>query len=220
MFGKNLDFNNPILRFLGHVFDIAALNILWLLFSLPVVTIGASTTAVYAVCFQILQDQSSGVLKSFWKSFRMNLKQSTIIWMIMLVIIAVLGIDLWYFLLTQQFITGFFQAIVCGILILLLLDALMVAIYAFTLLSLFDNTVKATLRNAVLFVLRHPLRSLFALVVDAAMVALAFFAPLSGISLLAVAMILTGISLVMFLNCLILMPVFKPYLPKEEEIME
>lgn len=219
MFGK-IDPNNPVLRFLSNVFDIAALNILWLLFSLPVVTMGAATTAVNAVCFQILQDTSTGILKPFWKSFRMNLKQSTVIWLIMLVIIAVLGVDLWYFLFSQSFLTGVLQAVICGVLILLLLDALMITIYAFALLSLFENTVKEILRNAVLFVLRNPLRSLGALGADAVMLALAFYAPLSSVSLLAVAMILMGISLAIFLDCLILMPVFKPYLPKEEEIME
>ena len=220
MFGKILDFNNPVLRFLSHVFDIAVLNILWLIFSLPVVTMGAATTAVYAVCFQILQDKSSGVLKPFWKSFRMNLKQATVIWLILLAILAVLGVDLWYFLFSQTFIAGILQAIICGILILLLLDALLITIYAFTLLSLFENTVKETLRNAILLILRNPMRSLGALAVDASMLALAFYAPLSGISLLAVGMILLGIALTFFLNCLILMRVFKPYLPKEEEIVE
>lgn len=219
MFGK-IDPNNPVLRFLSNVFDIAALNILWLLFSLPVVTMGAATTAVNAVCFQILQDTSTGILKPFWKSFRMNLKQSTVIWLIMLVIIAVLGVDLWYFLSSQSFLTGVLQAVICGVLILLLLDALMITIYAFALLSLFENTVKETLRNAVLFVLRNPLRSLGALGTDAVMLALAFYAPISNFSLLPVAMILMGVSLAIFMNCLILMPVFKPYLPKEEEIME
>lgn len=220
MFGKNLDFNNPVLRFLGHIFDLAVLNILWLIFSLPVVTMGAATTAVHAVCFQILQDNSSGVLKPFWKSFRMNLKQATVIWLILLVMIAILGVDLWYFLFYQVFIAGVLQAIICGILILLLLDALLITIYAFALLSLFENTVKETLRNAILLILRNPMRSLGALAADAAMLALAFYAPLSGISLLAVGMILIGIALMFFLNSLILMPVFRPYLPKEEEITE
>lgn len=220
MFGKILDFNNPVIRFLNGVFDIAALNILWLVFSLPIFTIGAATTAVNAVCFQILQDTSTGILKPFWKSFRMNFKQATAVWLVMLVIIAVLGVDLWYFLFVQTFVTGIVQAVICGILILLLLDALLVTIYAFALLSLFENTVKETLRNAVLFVLRHPLRSLGALGADAAMLALAFYAPVSNISVLAVAMILMGVSLAIFMNCMILMPVFKPYLPKEEELAE
>lgn len=215
MFGKTLDFNNPVLRLLSSIFDIAALNMLWLLFSLPVFTIGASTTAVYAVCFQMLQEKSTGILKSFWKSFRMNFKQATAIWLIMLGIIAVLGVDLWYFLFTKSFVTGILQAMICGVLILLLLDALLITIYAFALLSLFENSIKETLRNSVLFVLHKPLRSLGALAVDIAMLILALYSPLSNISLLTVAMILLGVALVIFLNCLILHPIFKSYLPKE-----
>lgn len=220
MFGKILDFNNPVLRFLSHVFDIAVLNILWLVFSVPVVTIGAATTAVYAVCFQILQDKSSGVLRSFWKSFRMNWKQATVIWLILLGVLAVLGIDLYYFLFFQTFVSGMPQALICGFLIFLLLEALLVMIYAFTLLSLFENTIKETLRNAILLVLRNPIRSLCALGTDAVMLALGFYAPFSGISVLAVGMVLLGTALMLFLNCLILMRVFAPYLPKEENVSE
>lgn len=217
MFGKILDPSNPVARFLSALFDIALMNLLWICFSLPIFTMGAATTAVNAVCYRILQDKTSAVTKPFWKSFRTNFKQATIIWLIMLAIIAVLGVDLWFMLFAQSFLTGVVQALICGILILLLLDAILVMIYAFALLSLFDNTVKETLKNAVLFVLRNPLRSLGALGVDVAMVVLTVLAPFTNISILAVAMILLGFALTLFLNCLILMPVFKPYLPKTEE---
>lgn len=220
MFGKILDPSNPVARFLSAVFDIAALNLLWIVFSLPLFTMGAATTAINAVCFRILRDKANGILKPFWKSFRMNFRPATMIWLILLTIIVVLGVDIWFILFAQNLLTGVVQAFICGILILLLLDALLIAIYAFALLSLFENTVKETLMNAVLLVLKNPMRSLGALGVDIAMLALAVYAPFSSSSLLAVTMILMSFALTFFLNCLILMPVFKPYLPKEEEIAE
>lgn len=220
MFGKILDPSNPVARFLSALFDIALLNILWIVFSLPIFTTGAAITAVNAVSFRILRDKTSSIMKPFWDSFRMNFKQATIIWLILLAIIAVLCVDLRFILFAQSFFTGVVQALICGILILLLLDALLVMIYAFALLSLFENTVKETLKNAVLFVLRNPIRSLGALGVDVLLLALAVYAPFSNIPLLAVAMILMGFALMLFLNCLILMPVFKPYLPKDEEITD
>lgn len=216
MFKNLLDFNNPVLQFMSKVFDMAVLNILWLFLSIPLFTVGCTTTAVCAVCFQIIQDKNTGVLKPFFKSLKMNFRQATVIWLIMLAIVAILGVDLWFFLVGQNFVTGVLQAIICGILILLLIDALLILIYAIALLSLFENTTKQTLRNAVLLVMRHPLRSVGALIVDIGMLALTFYAPLS-IPIVAVGMMLLGAAVAIFLNCLILFPVLREYLPKEEE---
>ena len=69
------------------------LNILWLVCSLPIITIGASTTALYYTSFKIAKDEGSFITTMFFRSFRQNFKQATIIWMIMLAVGLAIGAD-------------------------------------------------------------------------------------------------------------------------------
>ena len=60
------------------------LNLLWFVCSLPIVTIGASTTALYYTCLKIVRDEDSHVGATFFRAFRENFKQSTVLWLILL----------------------------------------------------------------------------------------------------------------------------------------
>ena len=61
------------------------LNTLWFICCLPIVTIGASTTALYYTSFKIAKDEGSFITTMFFRSFKQNFKQATIIWIIMLI---------------------------------------------------------------------------------------------------------------------------------------
>ena len=80
------NYDNPVWRFIGKLGDLIILNILWMITSIPIVTIGASITALYYVTLKLVRDEDGYTIKSFFKSFKENFKQSTIIWLIMLVI--------------------------------------------------------------------------------------------------------------------------------------
>jgi len=69
------------------------LNLLWIICSLPVFTIGASTTALYTVTLKMADDNESEITKTFFRAFRDNFPQATRIWLILLVIGVVLGGD-------------------------------------------------------------------------------------------------------------------------------
>ena len=69
------------------------LNILWLICCLPIFTIGASTTALYYTSFKIAKDEGSFITTMFFRSFRQNFRQATVIWLIMLVTGLILGAD-------------------------------------------------------------------------------------------------------------------------------
>lgn len=213
MINRFFDHQNPIMQVLTAIFDLAILNILWLLFSLPVLTMGNATAAAAAVCFRMIQDKSSGVVRPFWKSFKSNFKPATGLWLLMLAVIALLGFDLWYFLLVQNFLSGVLLSVICGVLLLLLLATLVITTYAICLTALFENTVRITLCNAALLSLRNLPRNLAVLTVYAAMARLAIYVPLT-IPPVTVAVIFLGFSFTIFLNCRILFPIFRPYLQK------
>ena len=69
------------------------LNVLWFICSLPIVTIGASTAALYYVSLKIVRGEEGRVFSSFFHSFRENFRQATVIWLILLAAGAFLGFD-------------------------------------------------------------------------------------------------------------------------------
>ena len=78
---KGFSYDGPIMSFLSRVADILILNVLTLIFSIPLITIGAATTAAHYTALKMRREEGH-VLSCFWKSFKMNLKQSTGIWLI------------------------------------------------------------------------------------------------------------------------------------------
>ena len=68
-------YDNPVMRFIGKFWDVLILNILWLICSIPVFTIGAATTAVYYVTLKLARDDDGYTIRSFFRSFRQNFRQ-------------------------------------------------------------------------------------------------------------------------------------------------
>ena len=95
---KIFDLDNPVWRFMGKVFDMMVLTVLWVVTSLPVVTIGASTTALYYVGMKLARDEEGYIIKDFFRSFKENFRQATAAWAILLALGIFFAVDLtWYY---------------------------------------------------------------------------------------------------------------------------
>lgn len=89
---KKLNVENPFFEFMGRIGDVMAVNVLFLVFSIPVVTIGASYTALYQTLREIQEGKT--VWKSFWAAWRGALKHSIPVWIFLLVCGAILVFDI------------------------------------------------------------------------------------------------------------------------------
>lgn len=145
------DLDNPFFRFVAKLVDVVWLNIIWIIFSLPVVTIGASTTAMYSVTMKMARDREGYVFQNFWKSFKENFKQATLIWIILLIVGTVLGTDIYYFSSSTSKYANLGFAVMIGLSSL----ALCTAEYVFPLQAQFENSVKQTIKNAFIMCVRH-----------------------------------------------------------------
>ena len=76
--------DNRVMRLITKIADSVFLNLLWLIFSLPVITAGASTTALFDISLKLVNDEEGSLFKGFWNSFRSNLKTATRTWLILL----------------------------------------------------------------------------------------------------------------------------------------
>lgn len=134
------------------------LNILWLVCCLPIVTIGASTTALYYTSFKIAKEEGSYITVMFFRSFRQNFKQATIIWLIMLAAGLVIGADAILLSRLRDASTG--TPAVLWTLLLACIYACMIAYaivlaYIFPLVSIASNTTGNMFKNAFLIGTHH-----------------------------------------------------------------
>lgn len=152
--------------------DLLLVNLLFVVCSLPVVTMGASATAMYYVLGRIRRQEGT-VTKDFFRSFRENFRQATLYWGVLLLVALALY---WNFRLISGW-TGALYSVMMVLLILVSWFAVSWGSVVFPLLSRFDNTPAATARNAGILVFAVPLRTLAAAAINALPVALAVFLP-------------------------------------------
>lgn len=136
--------DNPFNAALTKIFDLCILNVCALICSIPVVTAGASMTALYAVMLPMTENKEGPIIKSFLKQFRANLKGSVKTWLFMLLAALVLMFDLYVWTKTEsQYRSVFF-----GLTIAMLAALAVVASWYFGLRATFEDTGKMSLINA------------------------------------------------------------------------
>ena len=144
--GSLFNMDGPLFRFLSKVADMMILNLVFLISCLPIVTIGASVTALSYVTLKMKDGEEGYIVRTFFRSFRENFKQSTIIWLIMLVLAVVMSLD-FMIIGSMEGTMAMVMKVLVGVGALIWL---MVFLYVFPLQSRFYNTIRSTVQNAVL----------------------------------------------------------------------
>lgn len=201
-------FNSWLSRFLYLVADIVLMHVLWIIFSLPIVTMGASTTALYYCCMKRIRRDEGYITKNFLQAFKSNFKQSTLLWLLILVIGAVLFTDLRIGMAVDGMI-GKFMIVSCSI---LLIPFLCTVLYIFPVQAKFENRIIDNLKNAFLMSMSNFLYTLLLFFIIATFVLLTLtFPPFIGL------MLISGAGIYAYLSSGIYISVFRKYLPKEME---
>lgn len=207
---KLFNFESPLIRFLSRLGDLMILNLLFLLTSVPLVTIGASWTALYCVTLKMVREEEGSIPGSFFRSFRQNFRQATLLWLGVLALAALLVLDLW----VLRGAAGTLEEIMRTCILLLGLLLLMVLQYLFPGLARFDASIKDTVRNACLLALGNlPKTALM----TAAALGTVYLSCLSNltISVSMALFLLLGFSLLALGNSAILVKLLDPCLPKQ-----
>lgn len=208
------NFEGPIFTFLSRAADIVWLNVLFIICSLPIVTIGASTTAMYYVTLKMVRDEESYITKSFFKSFKQNFLQATGIWLIILVVSFVVSMD--YRIVTNEAYAGLISSsairnVIMVATMFMIIIVTSITVYVFPILAKFDNTVKNTIKNAFLMCIRHlPFTVALIFIPLIPIVLMYFFVQMYFL-------ILFIFSFVAYLSSKILVKIFDYYIPSDEE---
>lgn len=135
-------------RIMNRVADLVILNVLYFISCIPIVTLGAARAALFDVCYRFDTPEEHSVAKTYWAAFRSNFKQATGLWLLMGLLGSTAAVDVVMLLAANGKITG---TVLLSLLALVLV--LMVQAILFPLISRFQNTWGASLKNALLLTL-------------------------------------------------------------------
>ena len=144
--------DNAVMQFITKVVYSVYLNILWFICCIPIVTAGASTTALFYVTLKMVRNEEGNITKAFFSSFKSNFKQSTIIWLILLALGIMLGVD-GYVLYHLRFENAFWT-IFTAVFIVAVVAYAIVLMYIFPLMARFDNTIFAMIKKSLMIGMR------------------------------------------------------------------
>lgn len=141
---KLFSIDGPLYSFFSRLLDMIKLNLLWLLFSLPIVTIGASTAAAFAITLKMVDEREGYIAKQFFSAFKANLKQGIPAGLMNLFFVYALYLDFQLFHAVEGnpivfLILGIVGSVMC----------FGYFIYAYALMARYDNTLLRTIKNSM-----------------------------------------------------------------------
>ena len=197
---------------MSKVADLCILNIICVVCCIPVITAGASITAMYYVTLKMVRNEEAYILRSFFKSFKQNFKQATIINLIMLLIGVVLYVDLNVSKAMQGGAGQIFQIIFMAFVLIYFI----LFLYVYPVLARFYNTIKNTIKNALFMAIRHFPYTVVMVIIAVCPLLLLLVKSYQIQSTLFVLFLLMGFALIAYCNSFFLVKIFDNYMPKEE----
>ena len=152
-----LNIEGQFYKTLSKISNYIILGAAWLMACFPIITIGASCTAMYSAHHKVIKNGNGYLWKTFWQQFRANFKQATLLWLIMILIAIILFAD-FYFLYFLQ-VAGNASFVLTTFLILAGLCVLWMQ-YWFPYISHIDDPIGRVLKNTLIICFAHFPRSL------------------------------------------------------------
>lgn len=196
-------------RILSKITDCICLSLLWLLCSLPLLTSGAATTALYYTVTKAVQSEGQGIWKSFWHSFGCNFKQCTVTSVILLFLYGILGFSLYSSWVLMR--NGLVSTPLPIILLVIIATVTMWANYIFPYIARFENTTAQTLTNCAWLAFVHLLASVLFLVLFILAVVVFLLVPMGFLFAPAGYMMVTNT---------LYERIFQQYMPKDDLSVE
>lgn len=151
---KFFDIDGPLMQLLTKIADLMILNFLTILCCLPIVTAGAAITALHYQVIKMIRNEDTYVVRGYFKAFKENLKQATIVWLLLIVAVVFIIFDYMVIGLSEEGGIAYWYGVVIGAFaIFIAFTAAMV----FPIMAKFSNTTIRTIKNAMaISVLKFP----------------------------------------------------------------
>lgn len=145
--------DSRLMLFLSRLFDVLIISIFFLICCVPVITIGPAFCALYASARRIVVRREGYVTKEYFHSFRINLVQGVLAWLVLLAVMTLMGINVFYAATAWKNVFGIAAS---AVYFAVISAALIVSGYLFPILSRFECKGKRLLASAVTMAVTHP----------------------------------------------------------------
>ena len=208
------DPEGPLMTALSKLADIVICNIMFVLFSLPIITFGASLTALYTCMLRLVEDEDRDdglIFRTFWYAFRDNFRQATLLWLICLGGIAFLSAYYWIVHSLAASFSRVYQ-ITFYMLVLLFFFGFL---YLFPLQARYENSIRNTLRNAWLMSVAALPWTLLNLLLLVVAVYISFIMNPGAVEIFAYLWAVCGFGLIAYLQCFLFRQAFRKLSPEQ-----
>ncbi|MDE6761738.1 MAG: DUF624 domain-containing protein [Lachnospiraceae bacterium] len=203
-----LNIDTPFFRAMGKIGDIFLLNFIFVITSIPLITIGASITALMTIAIKMTTNKEGYIVSGYLKAFRSNFKQATVIHILSAILGGILFFDLHFWVSLQNKNAGFMIIIS----VIPIMVYCMVLLYVYVQQAIFENRITATIRNALLMAVKNlPGTLLLGVVVIAIICVMYFFESVR------IFMVLYGFGLSGYGMAVVYRYIYREYLDEPEE---
>lgn len=203
-----------LFRITERLGNLILLNLLYLIFCIPIVTIGPATVALHYVTLKYAANEEDRVWEPFIHSFKQNLKQGIIVGLLTAVVGVFLAFDLYY--IYQMVSAGQTLDKVALVLVsLACIVYLMATAYIYPLLARYENSIRQMLRTATILAIRHLPATVCMAIISAAPILMLMYTPLTFMLALSFYFFI-GFSAIAFLQDKLIVRIFWQYTPREE----
>lgn len=152
--------DSKLYQIVEKIINLVKLNLIWILFCIPIVTIGAANTALHKVALQILDGEEGYIIPAFYREFCRNWKQKTKVWLLFLLIGAGIYVDMIFW----QQVGGMMADVMKGFVLVLVILYLFLSIYLYPLMVHMSTGGKMTVRNAALLAFKYLPKTIYMVV--------------------------------------------------------
>lgn len=206
---KFFNMDSPVSRFLTKLFDIVWLNILTMICALPIVTAGASFTAMHYVLLHMVRNEEGYIAKSFFRAFKQNFRQATLVWLTVLpFLLLYAGIFVFFGRDENGSLTAAGIAVLVAFILLLPF-----LLFLFSLLARFETNIRQLYKNTVLIMFAHSKTSIFMILTHLVF----WYAIWKWLAYVAFLIPLMFFTLPGYICAVLYTPVLKKYEPEEQK---
>lgn len=196
------NFNSPLMEFMSTTAQFIALNILFVICCLPIITIGPALAALYQVTLREVRGEHGYLIRKFLQHFKEMFIQSFLSYAIFLAIILVLLFNIMFW----SGLGGIFASVIFILVCIILSIVVSASIYIFPLMARYKNSFWITIKNAFLFALTNLKSTLLLLLIHVITAGIIYIFPPSKVF-----MLLIGFSFIAYCNSYILNKIFFQY---------
>lgn len=198
--------DSPLMRTLGKIGDIIFLNLLFVITSIPLFTIGTALSAMYTVTMKMIRGEEPGIIREYFRAFKRNFRMATICWVAMAGTAALLFLD---FRLIGAF-DGAVRAVARILLGAVLVLWCLMFLYLFPYIARFENTVLQSMKNAWMLSVAHLPSTVLMLMISGGLIVITLFTSRSFV-IATILWVFVGFAAVAWVQSYLLVKIFRKY---------